>query len=160
MSMPRGLWLLLVSVCVIACVTLNLTARGLRASGRDRAKPKWPKIPLASDTCANGGADDPRTAVSCLAQRISPLLGSQLRFERIAETNPETFEIEDEAKVVLIRGSSTLALASGLKHYLHRYANSSISWTGRQISTFDAGLPRVGGFVRKRRTMRFGCAVA
>jgi hypothetical protein len=84
-----------------------------------------------------------------------------LRFERIAETNPETFEIEDEAsRHVVIRGSSTLALASGLKHYLHRYANSSISWTGRQISTFDAGLPRVGGFVRKRRTMRFGCAVA
>jgi hypothetical protein len=93
-----------------------------------------------------------------MSGRPTQALGSHLRFERTAETDPETFEIEDEASGLVIRGSSTLAMASGLKHYLHHYANSSVSWTGRQISTFDSGLPRVGALVRKTRTMRFGYA--
>lgn len=108
------------------------------------------------------------------------LVFSQTAFlDRVAfETLPipadgnDVFELDSDtgssavSVVVAIRGSSPLALATGLGWYLRHYCNSyPASWdnrrvngeaTGRQLETVDpAGLPRVSPKLRRHSAVRW-----
>ena len=69
----------------------------------------------------------------------------------------------NSSAVVHIRGSSGVAMASGVHHYLRRYANTSFSWWGDNL----ANLPAVGqtlpsppaGGVRRNTTLKYRYAL-
>ena len=87
-------------------------------------------------------------------------------YKRAGRGLVDAFEVlpgPSSAAVVHIRGSSGVALASGLRHYLWHYANTSFSWWGDNL----ANLPAVGaplpsppaGGVRRNTTLKYRMAI-
>ena len=77
-------------------------------------------------------------------------------FELLPSRNPST-------GAVLLRGTSGVALAVGLRHYLFNYCNSSFGWLGDNlapsITAPQPQLPRVTAAVRRRTSLRFRFAL-
>jgi alpha-N-acetylglucosaminidase len=73
-------------------------------------------------------------------------------FELLPPRDPTT-------AAVLLRGTSGVAMAAGLWHYLFNYCNSSFGWLGDNLAPSITGprphLPRITTAVQKRTAMRF-----
>jgi alpha-N-acetylglucosaminidase len=117
-------------------------------------------------------------AVRGLLGRLLPLhVAQQIELEQqplspleIAAGLTDFFELQSPARtspsggevVVQIRGSSGVAIASGLRHYLWHYANTSFSWWGDNLQNLPrAGesLPSVPGLIRRSTTLKYRMAI-
>ncbi len=77
---------------------------------------------------------DPVSAASGLAFRILGDRSAEFRFETIpAEDSKDLFEFEASGGTVTVRGSSGVAMATGLNWYLRYHCNANISWCGDQV---------------------------
>jgi alpha-N-acetylglucosaminidase len=77
---------------------------------------------------------DPVSAASGLAVRVLGDRGAEFRFESIPlEDGKDVFEFESSKGIAAVRGSSGVAMATGLNWYLHYYCNANISWCGDQV---------------------------
>jgi alpha-N-acetylglucosaminidase len=61
----------------------------------------------------------------------------------------DVFELETRAGKLIIRGSSGVAIASGLRYYLEHYGNAHLSWGGSRLA-LTTPLPPVPRALRKR----------
>jgi alpha-N-acetylglucosaminidase len=95
----------------------------------------------------SGGSGD-ESVEGALVLRLLPQYAEQIRVERIAaDEGRDTFELESSGRTLVIRGSSGVAVASGLNHYLKRFGNGHLSWGGDRVDLAES-LPPVDGVVR------------
>jgi alpha-N-acetylglucosaminidase len=79
-------------------------------------------------------APDPAAATSALAGRVLGERGAEFRFEQIpTDDGKDVFEFESSGGTATVRGSSGVAMATGLNWYLRYHCNANISWGGDQI---------------------------
>jgi len=97
-------------------------------------------------TGSEGSGDE--SVEGALVRRLLPQYAEQIRVERIAaDEGRDTFELESSGRTLVIRGSSGVAVASGLNHYLKRFGNGHLSWGGDRVDLGES-LPPVDGVVR------------
>jgi len=73
-------------------------------------------------------------AVSALAQRVLGPRAQDFEFGTIPnDAGCDVFEIESGQGRIVIRGSSPVAMASGLNWYLKYHCHASVSWCGNQL---------------------------
>ena len=97
------------------------------------------------------GGDDtsPVRGVRGLVDRTLPEHSSAIELEHIGSADGlDGFELETRDDKLVVRGSSEVALASGLRHYLEYYANAHVSWGGARLD-LAAALPAVPERVRR-----------
>lgn len=69
-----------------------------------------------------------------LLQRIIPAHAQYFLLESIpAENSKDVFEIESSKGKIILRGSSGVAIASGLYHYLTEFCHAQITWNGTNL---------------------------
>jgi len=90
---------------------------------------------ICSAGCAATRSASPETkAAANLATRVLGGRAGEFRFVLIpAENGPDVFECEASRGVATIRGSSGVAMASGLNWYLKYACNAHVSWCGSQL---------------------------
>ena len=66
----------------------------------------------------------------------------------LSKTGTDEFEIESKGDKIMLRGSSGVAVASALYHYLTEYAHCQITWNGTNLS-LPARLPVLPSKIRK-----------
>ncbi len=104
---------------------------------------------LLASGCDGGTANTAMTPESELVARLLPGYEDRIRVEVVPTAGSlDAFELETVDGMLVIRGSSGVAVASGLNHYLKEYANGHLSWLGDRID-LGASLPAVDGVVRK-----------
>lgn len=92
---------------------------------------------------------------SSLIQRVIPTHASHFQVEELhSGSGKDEFEIESKAGKIVLRGSSGVAIASALYHYLTEYAHCQITWNGTNL-TLPAQLPAVPAKVRKETVYRY-----
>ncbi len=95
-------------------------------------------------------------AVRALARRVLGGRAGDFLFQALPGAGDrDWFELEDREGKILVRGSSPLALASGLHWYLKHFARCQLSWCGDQLRLPDP-LPPVGKKVRRTSPYRHG----
>lgn len=88
-------------------------------------------------------------AAQGLIERLLPAYANSFILETIPEENGyDVFEIESRNDKVIIRGSTGVAIASGLNWYLKYYCNCYVSWSGDQLNLPET-LPDVKPKFRK-----------
>jgi len=99
-------------------------------------------------TASVAWADDFEQAAGDLARRVLGERAAEFRFEAIpAEDGRDVFEAEAAGGVATVRGSTGVAMASGLNWYLKYACNAHVSWLGDQLD-----LPRpLPDFAKVRR---------
>ena len=144
--------------------TSNASIEEVR-SPRDRTALKFDEH--GADCTATSNAS---FAVNGLLRRLLPLhVAKQFRIEhcplRATTEIVDFFEVHpgNSTAVVHIRGSSGVALASGVRHYLRLYANTSFSWWGDNLANlpmegFRLPVPPAAG-VRRNTTLKYRFAL-
>jgi alpha-N-acetylglucosaminidase len=92
-----------------------------------------------------------------LIDRVLPTHGAAIQVEHVDATDGrDVFELETRGATLVVRGSSDVAVASGLRHYVEHYANGHLSWGGDRLD-IGATLPAVPGVVRRatNHTVRY-----
>jgi len=98
--------------------------------------------------CGSGDGDRAPAPGGDVAGRLLPAYRSQIVVERLDVGGArDAFELETVAGRLVIRGTSGVAVASGLNHYLKRVGNGHLSWGGDRLDLGPA-LPAVDGVVR------------
>ncbi|MEO6284234.1 MAG: alpha-N-acetylglucosaminidase [Dyadobacter sp.] len=70
-----------------------------------------------------------------LISRVVPAHASRFEVEELtSKSGKDEFEIESKNGKVVLRGSSGVAVASALYHYLTEYAHCQITWNGTNLS--------------------------
>ncbi len=70
-----------------------------------------------------------------LIERVTPGYSSQYKLELIPQVDSlDTYEIDSENGKVVLRGSSTIALATAYNQYLKYTCNAHVSWFGNQLN--------------------------
>jgi alpha-N-acetylglucosaminidase len=88
-------------------------------------------------------------AVRGLLERVIPAHANRFVLETIPKQNgSDVFEIETRDGKVLVRGSSGVALASGVNWYLKHHCHCDISWCGDQLHLPDY-LPQLDKKIRR-----------
>lgn len=91
-------------------------------------------ILLASCCVAGSLTLGPEVAADRLSHRVLGDRASEFSFEQIsAENGTDVFEFECAEGQCVVRGSSGVAMASGLNQYLKTYCLASVSWCGDQL---------------------------
>jgi len=94
-----------------------------------------------------GGTETP-SAEQALVGRLLPQYVAQIDVEPLpGDEGLDRFELETRGQRLVIRGSSGVAVASGLNHYLKRFGNGHLSWGGDRVDLGES-LPPVEGVVR------------
>ena len=79
-----------------------------------------------------------QTIVSSGKSLISRVVPSHVSYfeveELISKSGKDEFEIESKSGKIILRGSSGVAVASALYHYLTEYAHCQITWNGTNLS--------------------------
>ncbi|WP_229216529.1 alpha-N-acetylglucosaminidase [Dyadobacter sp. 3J3] len=84
-----------------------------------------------------------------LIGRVIPLHASNFEVEElISKSGKDEFEIESKNGKIVLRGSSGVAVASALYHYLTEYAHCQITWNGTNLN-LPKKLPEVAGKIKK-----------
>jgi alpha-N-acetylglucosaminidase len=85
-----------------------------------------------------------------LLQRIVPKHASQFTIEAIqSATGKDYFEIESRNKKIVLLGTSGVAIASALYHYLNEVCHAQITWNGENLK-LPAILPPVKNKIQKQ----------
>lgn len=104
-------------------------------------------LALAADAAASTARST--RAVRDLVRRVLPAQAKAIRVRvEAAAHGPDFFALETRAGRLHIRGSSGVAVASGLRHYLEHYANAHVSWGGTRLR-LTGSLPPVPDRVRR-----------
>jgi alpha-N-acetylglucosaminidase len=91
--------------------------------------------------CTPSLAAKPETAARALLKRILPLHSTQITLQEIhSADDKDVFEIENIGKKIVLRGNTTVAMASALNWYLKYTCNAHLSWNGDQMQ-LPATLP-------------------
>ena len=78
------------------------------------------------------------TVIYRLIDRVIPNYANQFMFENISEDNgSDVFEIDTQKGKIVLRGNSTIALASALNWYLKYSCNCQLSDCGDQINLLE-----------------------
>jgi alpha-N-acetylglucosaminidase len=94
-------------------------------------------------------AADGAAAARGLLQRLIPAHANQFTLEALPINDEgDVFEVEATGGHVTVRGSSGVAIASGINWYLQDRCRCDVSWCGDQLHLPDP-LPHVEGKVRK-----------
>ena len=130
------------------------------------------KTPESTKNNNDGGV----AAVRGLLERMLPsYVASQFELQsrpltknEITDGLTDFFQILPASKasggVVLVQGSSGVAMASGVRHYLWNYAHTSFSWWGDNLDNLPPGAngrlttPPTGG-VRRNTTLKYRMAM-
>lgn len=84
-----------------------------------------------------------------LIGRVIPSHASHFEVEElISKSGKDEFEIESKSGKIVLRGSSGVAVASALYHYLTEFAHCQITWNGTNLSLPEK-LPVVPGKISK-----------
>lgn len=105
---------------------------------------------LSGATWVEGGASPGQAeAARALAKRLLSDRADQFRFESIPLDNDrDVYELVASDTDIVIRGTSGVAMAAGLNHYLREYCHASVSgFWGDQLA-LPSPLPRVAETVR------------
>lgn len=99
---------------------------------------------------------DPVSAAQGLVSRVlGPSFVSQFSFEVIpADAGHDAFELDYAGGLVVVRGNTGVAIASGLFHYLKYWCNATVSWGGDQLN-LPAPLPAVTAPVHVRTRVEY-----
>lgn len=89
-------------------------------------------------------------------ERLIPRHADSFDFEMIEKVNEtnDVFEVSSEGGKIHIKGSSGVALTSGVNWYLKNYCNASFSWNGDQTA-IASPLPEVAGTIRKETPYQY-----
>lgn len=89
-------------------------------------------------------------SVRDMIERIAPKKSSSFILDTIkSKNNLETFELYGKGKKIVLRGSSTQALARAFNWYLNNYCHTSVSWFKSEPVDIPAVLPMVTDTVVK-----------
>jgi alpha-N-acetylglucosaminidase len=89
-------------------------------------------------------------ASKALLQRIVPKHASQFSIEALhSNANKDYFEIESKNNKIVLRGTSGVAIASALYHYLNEFCHAQITWNGENLK-LPAVLPSVKNKIQKQ----------
>lgn len=84
-----------------------------------------------------------------LISRVIPLHASKFEVEELTtKSGKDEFEIESKNNKIILRGTSGVAVASALYHYLTEYAHCQITWNGTNLNLPEK-LPVVTSKIRK-----------
>ena len=90
------------------------------------------------------------SASQSLLQRIVPKHASQFIIEPLQpDANKDYFEIESKKNKIVLRGTSGVAIASALYHYLNEFCHAQITWNGENVK-LPAVLPDVKNKIQKQ----------
>ena len=82
-------------------------------------------------------------------ERLIPGISRNFELEFIPKVNGlDVFELESRGVMIVVRGSSGVALCSGFNWYLKEYGHCHISWCGDQLQLPNP-LPTIPGKVRQ-----------
>ena len=81
-------------------------------------------------------------AVKGLIERLLPSHSSSFEVRHVEKSEKDYFEIESVGDKIVLRGTSGVAIASALNHYLREYGKCQIDWHSRNIN-LPGELPRV-----------------
>lgn len=80
------------------------------------------------------GKDKRVKAVYDLIERVTPGYSSQYRLELIAPDNgSDVYEVDGNGKQVILRGNTSVALATAFNWYLKYTCQAHVSWFGNQL---------------------------
>lgn len=100
-------------------------------------------------TCVPGCSNEGAAVQPGVVDRLLPQYAEQIVVESILpDEGRDVFELETRGSKLVIRGSSGVAIASGLNHYLKGFGNGHLSWGGDRTD-LGPSLPPVDGVVRK-----------
>jgi alpha-N-acetylglucosaminidase len=139
--------------------------RAPRGLVRRRAMPLAALAALAAVACCMAvgslAAADATTkpaavaAAEGLLKRLLPRHVDRFVLEAIAPAEGrDVFELESVAGRIVVRGSSGVAIASGLNWYLNYYCNCHVSWCGDQLR-LPTSLPAVPQKIRRPSPFRY-----
>lgn len=107
-----------------------------------------PKELFSSNTCVPNEVNI--NVVKNLIERIAPGKSDKFIIETIAsENNCEVFELDGKDDKIVLRGSSSLALARAFNWYLNHYCYTSVSWYKSEAIDIPSVLPVVKEKVKK-----------
>jgi alpha-N-acetylglucosaminidase len=110
---------------------------------------------LAVIMSAGAAAEDTASAARALIARVIPEAAAHFAVEVIpAENGNDVFEIQQQAGKIILRGSTGVAVASALNHYLEKYCNASVSLRGSQLELPEP-LPGVPEKIRITTPFRY-----
>jgi alpha-N-acetylglucosaminidase len=90
------------------------------------------------------------SASKALLQRIVPKHTAHFTIEAIqSNTGKDYFEIESKNNKIVLRGTSGVAIASALYHYLNEYCHAQITWNGENLK-LPVALPPVKNKIQKQ----------
>ena len=87
--------------------------------------------------CGTASASEPSPAAAArgVTQRLLGQRSASVRFELIHDgDSTDVFEYSAKNGVVLVRGSSAVAMTRGLYEYLRARCNCMVAWSGQQLS--------------------------
>src|SRR5262245_40222876 len=85
--------------------------------------------------CGGGHDDgDGTSAAGDVVGRLLPAYRSQITVEPLDPgAAADAFELETAGGRLIVRGSSGVAVASGVNHYLKHFGNGHLSWGGDRL---------------------------
>ncbi len=93
---------------------------------------------IALGCCAAASGESAQEAVRGLVSRLLPDHAEAFLFEPLPpENDRDVFEIEAQGGTVVVRGSTGVAMASGLNWYLEQCCGTSVSLRGNQLNLPD-----------------------
>ena len=111
--------------------------------------------PLVGQAMAAKAAASPEKAVGDLLQRLLPGRSAGFVLESIPKDNGrDVFELQSKVGKVVVRGSSGVAMASGLNWYLKYFGHCHVSFCGDQLKLADP-LPPVPQKIRRISPLRY-----
>jgi alpha-N-acetylglucosaminidase len=127
---------------------LSLILAALLIGGRSVAA-------TAQGTPIASPAVTPEAAARGVLMRLIPQQAGSFVLQAIpAENGQDVFEIDSDGGKVVVRGSSGVAIASGVNWYLKYYCHCHVSWCGDQLKLPEP-LPRVDEKVRRTSPFRY-----
>ena len=100
----------------------------------DDAKRETAKLAKAAAPVKANSGSSAVNAARALVKRLLPGRGDEFVLESIPRADGlDVFELETVANKTVVRGSTGVAIASGLNWYLKHYCNAHVSWSGDQL---------------------------
>jgi len=110
---------------------------------------------LCCAVAAPAAADTPEEAARGVLGRLLPDRAGEFVLESIPrQADRDVFELQSAGGKIVVRGSSGVAICSGLNWYLKHYANCQVSFCGDQLDLPDP-LPPVEGKVRRESPFEY-----
>ncbi len=82
--------------------------------------------------------------VRAMIERLVPAKAVFFKLERLVTGRSiDSFSVESQGRLILIKGTSALSMAKGFNYYLHHYCHTSVSWYAADPIILPPQLPEV-----------------